>query len=298
MATQKSITVFTPTYNRAYILSKCYESLCHQTCKDFEWLIIDDGSTDGTKELVARWQAHENGYPIRYIYKQNGGLHTGYNTAIANMDTGLSVCIDSDDSMPEDAIERILTEWQSVKDSGAAGLIGLDLDQTGKLIGKPLPEGELINAASLLCIPGMGDKKYVVRNDLLRTVAPMPVFEGEKNFNPHYLIIKLSKEHCFHPVNQCFCLVEYQPDGMTANIWKQYINSPRSFAELRRAIMEVPGLTWEYLLKTIIHYCSSSQIAGNRHYIKESPRKLLTVLCTPAGWALTAFINKKVGLLR
>ena len=100
MATQKSITVFTPTYNRAYILPKCYESLCHQTCKDFEWLIIDDGSTDGTKELVARWQAHGNGYPIRYIYKQNGGLHTGYNTAIANMDTELSVCIDSDDSMP------------------------------------------------------------------------------------------------------------------------------------------------------------------------------------------------------
>lgn len=293
MATQKSITVFTPTYNRAYILPKCYESLCHQTCKDFEWLIIDDGSTDGTKELVARWQAHENGYPIRYIYKQNGGLHTGYNTAIANMDTELSVCIDSDDSMPEDAIERILAEWQSVKDSGAAGLIGLDLDQTGKLIGKPLPEAGLINAASLLCVPGMGDKKYVVRNDLLRTVAPMPVFEGEKNFNPHYLIIKLSKEYCFHSVNQCFCLVDYQPDGMTANIWKQYINSPRSFAELRRAIMEVPGLTRQYRLKNIVHYCSSSQLAGNRHYIKESPCKLLTVLCTPAGWVLTGYIRRK-----
>lgn len=295
MATQKSITVFTPTYNRAYILPKCYESLCHQTCKDFEWLIIDDGSTDGTKELVAQWQTRENGYPIRYIYKQNGGLHTGYNTAIANMDTELSVCIDSDDSMPEDAIERILGEWQSVKNSGAAGLIGLDLDQTGKLIGKPLPEVRLINAASLLCVPGMGDKKYVVRNDLLRAVAPMPVFEGEKNFNPHYLIIKLSKEYCFHPVNQCYCLVEYQPDGMTASIWKQYINSPRSFAELRRAIMEVPGLTWQYRLKTIIHYCSSSQIAGNRHYIRESPRKLLTVLCTPAGWALTGYIRRKAG---
>ena len=65
MATQKSITVFTPTYNRAYILSKCYESLCHQTCKDFEWLIIDDGSTDGTKELGAQWQTRENGYGNR-----------------------------------------------------------------------------------------------------------------------------------------------------------------------------------------------------------------------------------------
>ena len=212
------ITVFTPTYNRAYILPKCYESLNRQTCKDFEWLIIDDGSTDHTKELVAEWQERENGYPIRYIYKENGGLHTGYNAAIANMETELSVCIDSDDSMPEDAIERILAEWQKIKDSGAAGLVGLDVDQNGDLIGKRLPASELINAASLLCVPGMGDKKYVVRNDLLRTVAPMPVFAGEKNFNPHYLIIKLSEQYRFHPVNQCFCLVEYQPDGMTANI--------------------------------------------------------------------------------
>ena len=114
------ITVFTPTYNRAYILPKCYESLNRQTCKDFEWLLIDDGSTDHTKELVAEWQERKNGYPIRYIYKENGGLHTGYNTAIANMETELSVCIDSDDSMPDDAIERILAEWQKVKDSGAA----------------------------------------------------------------------------------------------------------------------------------------------------------------------------------
>lgn len=293
MEKPKTITVFTPTYNRAYILPKCYESLNRQTCKNFEWLIIDDGSTDGTKELVAQWQACENGYPIRYIYKENGGLHTGYNTAIANMDTELSVCIDSDDSMPEDAIEDILCEWNHVKDSGVAGLIGLDLDESGHLIGKALPKAQRINAASLLCIPGMGDKKYVVRNDLLRLAAPIPVFEDEKNFNPHYLIIKLSKQYFFHPVNKCFCLVEYQADGMTANIWKQYTNSPRSFAELRRAIMEVPGLTWQYHLKNVIHYCSSSQIAGDQHYIKGSPRKLLTVLCTPMGWALTAYIRRK-----
>ena len=296
MAMQKPITVFTPTYNRAYILPKCYASLNRQTCKDFEWLIIDDGSTDGTKELVAQWQTRENGYPIRYIYKQNGGLHTGYNTAIANMKTELSVCIDSDDSMPENAIECILTEWKYAKDSGAAGLIGLDVDQTGKLIGKRLPETDLINAASLLCVPGMGDKKYVVRNDLLRTIAPMPVFDGEKNFNPHYLIIKLSKKYCFHPVNQCFCLVEYQPDGMTANIWKQYVNSPRSFAELRRAIMEVSGLTWQYHLKNMVHYCSSSILAGERHFVREAPHKFLTLLCVPAGLLLSIITKRKANV--
>lgn len=292
---KKAITVFTPTYNRAYILPKCYNSLKSQTNKDFEWLIIDDGSTDDTRSLVAAWQGLENGFPIRYISKENGGLHTGYNSAISNMDTELSVCIDSDDSMPENGIELILSEWNKVKSSGAAGLVGLDFDTSGRIIGKRLPEDDLINAASLLCIAGMGDKKYVVRNDLLKSVSPIPVFDGEKNFNPHYLIIKLSAQYRFHPVNRCFCIVEYQPDGMTANIWKQYVNSPRSFAELRRAIMEVPGLTWQYRFRNIIHYCSSSQIAGNRNYIKESPRKLLTVLCTPAGWMLTGYIRRKAG---
>ena len=288
----KKITVFTPTYNRAYILSKCYESLNNQTCKDFEWLIIDDGSTDQTKELVAEWQKRENGYPIRYIYKENGGLHTGYNTAIANMETELSVCIDSDDSMPEDAIERILNTWEKVKNSGAAGMIGLDVDQNGNLIGKSLPDNELINAASLLCVPGMGDKKYVVRNDLLRTVAPMPVYPGEKNFNPHYLIIKLSKQYRFYSVNQCFCLVEYQPDGMTANIWKQYRNSPNSFADLRKAILQTHGLTFSYKFKTAAHHVAECLIA-HRHPLADSPSKLLTLFSYPIGLVIAVAVLAK-----
>lgn len=290
----KAITVFTPTYNRAYILTKCYESLNRQTCKNFEWLIIDDGSQDNTKTLVEKWQAEENGYEIRYIYKENGGLHTGYNTAIENMDTELSICIDSDDCLPDNGIEVILTEWEKVRSSGAAGIVGLDYDTNGNVIGKCLPNNKLINAATLLCVSNMGDKKYVVRNDLLRTVAPMPTFLSEKNFNPHYLIIKLSRKYLFYSINKCFCIVEYQPDGMTANIYEQYLNSPKSFAELRKEIAKVPNMTLTYKVKNMIHYCSSSIIAKNKRYISESPKKLLTVLCTPAGWLLTKWIRKKV----
>lgn len=285
-----AITVFTPTYNRAYILGKCYESLNQQTCKDFIWLIIDDGSTDNTRELVQQWQNSENGYEIQYIYKENGGLHTGYNTAIANMNTELSVCIDSDDAMPQDGIEQILKIWATVNNDRIAGIIGLDFDQDGKLIGKLLPEEESINAATLLCIPGMGDKKYIVRNDLLRSVAPMPVFPGEKNFNPHYYVIRLSEQYRFKPVNQCFCLVEYQPDGMTANIWRQYRNSPNSFAELRRAILQVPDMTFSYRVKTTIHYVASSILAKNWHFITQSPAKIMTILLCPLGALLALLI--------
>lgn len=291
------ITVFTPSYNRAYILGKCYESLKKQTCKDFLWLIIDDGSTDHTRELVEGWQREDNGFDIRYVYKENGGLHTGYNKAIEVMDTELSVCIDSDDAMPADGIEIILREWEKVKENDPegriAGLVGLDFAEDGTLIGKLLPESEGINAATLLCTPGMGDKKYVMRNDLWRQVAPMPTYPGEKNFNPHYFVIRLSKQYLFKPVNQCFCRVDYQPDGMSARIWQQYRNSPNSFAELRRVILEVPGMTFKYRFKTAAHYVASSQMAGRKHYLKESPARGLTLLAFPAGVALRMYIQYK-----
>ena len=86
----KTLTVFTPTYNRAHTLERLYRSLCTQTCQDFNWLVIDDGSTDGTATLIQRF-LDEGLIPIRYIYKENGGLYTGYNTAYANIETELNV---------------------------------------------------------------------------------------------------------------------------------------------------------------------------------------------------------------
>jgi glycosyltransferase involved in cell wall biosynthesis len=267
--------------------------LNNQTCKEFVWLIIDDGSTDSTRELVHSWMQKDNGYEIRYVYKENGGLHTGYNKAIELMDTELSICIDSDDSMPHDGIERILKIWDSCADQNLAGLIGLDYDERGKLIGKLLPEEDSINAASLLCVPGIGDKKYVMCNALWRTIGQMPVFEGEKNFNPHYFVIKLSSKYRFKPVNQCFCIVDYQPDGMSANIWYQYRNSPKSFAETRRAVLQAPGMTFFYRLKTAAHYVSSSMISKNRKFLQETPAKGLTLLALPLGVAITALVYMK-----
>ena len=102
----KFITVFTPAYNRAYCLARVYESLLKQTNQNFVWLIVDDGSTDNTKELVAGW-VKEQKLVIKYIYKANGGMHTAHNAAYKNIDTELNVCIDSDDFMPISAIQNI-----------------------------------------------------------------------------------------------------------------------------------------------------------------------------------------------
>ena len=105
------LTVFTPAYNRADLLVRCYESMKRQTEQRFVWMIIDDGSTDHTKELVQSWKKEGQGFKLEYYYKENGGLHTAYNEAIAHIETPLCVCIDSDDYMPDDAVEKILKFW-------------------------------------------------------------------------------------------------------------------------------------------------------------------------------------------
>ena len=290
---QKVITVFTPTYNRAKLIRRVYDSLVRQTNQQFKWLVIDDGSTDDTKTVIHDC-INENKIEISYVYKENGGLHTGYNAAIERLDTELSICVDSDDWLPDDAIERILKVWNERKADDIAGLIGLDYTAGGDLIGDHLPDGASINPIDLLASKtNHGDKKYVVRTDCYKKVAPMPEFAGEKNFNPHYMILKLSADYRFVAVDAPLCIVDYQPDGMTANQFKQYVNSPRSYAELRRVIMGLPCVPAGYLLKTAIHYCSSSQISHNRSYIRESPKPLLTLLCTPAGWLLTLYIKRK-----
>ena len=102
------LTVFTPAFNRADCLRDCYESLRKQTCRDFIWLVVDDGSSDGTGDLVKEWmQAGE--LEIRYHYQKNGGMHTAHNAAYELVDTELNVCLDSDDRMPEDAVASILS---------------------------------------------------------------------------------------------------------------------------------------------------------------------------------------------
>ena len=120
------LTVFTPAYNRASTLPRTYQSLCEQECKDFIWLIVDDGSSDNTRELVEGWKNQDNGFEIQYIYKKNGGMHTAHNVAYENIHTELNVCIDSDDRLSENAIEKIIDFWNENGSEKYAGIIGCE----------------------------------------------------------------------------------------------------------------------------------------------------------------------------
>ena len=287
----KRITVFTPAYNRADLLPNLYGSLLRQNSREFLWLVIDDGSTDNTREIVEGWIREEK-IDIQYVYKENGGLHTGYNKAIECMDTELSVCIDSDDYLTDDCIETVLKFWDENKAEDIAGFIGLDIRPDGSIIGGLLPDVKTVDPLWLTELDA-GDRKYVIRNDCYRKVYPMPVFAGEKNFNPHYLVLKLCMDYKFLVLNKPLCVVNYQPDGMSANIFRQYLNSPNSFAQYRKVIMENPYTSFPYLLKTTIHYVSSSILSKNKNFVRESPGKLLTVLMIPFGLLLTGYIKKR-----
>lgn len=288
------LTIFTPTYNRRHTLNVAYEALKRQTSKEFEWLIIDDGSMDGTGELVSKWIKEETDFIIRYIYKENGGLHTGYNVAIENIETELCVCVDSDDFMPDNAVESILSFWNEYGSDKYAGIVGLDYDLEGKVIGDFLPEQKSINLIDLLlgkydiC---NGDRKNVVRTKLYKEVAPMKSFDGEKNFNPHYMHLLISKKYDFLVLNQNLCYVDYQEDGMTASIFKQYRNSPNSFLEIRKLYLSFENAPWKFIIKNTIHYISSSILAKKFIVsIKESSRKWLTIISIPAGVVLSIII--------
>ena len=174
------LTIFTPAYNRAHTLPRTYESLLAQDCKDFVWLIVDDGSVDNTAELVRSWQEQDNGFEIRYLYKENGGMHTAHNIAYENIDTELNTCIDSDDKLAPGAVEKILRKWEQVKEQGYAGIIALDSDFDGNVIGKGFPERLTeTTVIGYYAIGGSGDKKLIYRTDIIKQYPPYPVFEDE-----------------------------------------------------------------------------------------------------------------------
>ena len=293
MENKIKLTVFTPAYNRAHTLLRTYESLLQQDCKEFIWLIIDDGSTDNTAELVKSWQSKENGFEIRYIYKENGGMHTAHNTAYAHIDTELNTCIDSDDKLAPGAVRMILDKWERVRDQGYAGMIGLDADFDNNVIGKGFPEGMTeTTVIGYYSAGGSGDKKLVYRTDIINQYPAYPVFEGEKYVSLAYKYRLIDQKYKMAVLDEILCNVEYQPDGSSNTMWRQYLRNPKGWAFWRKVCMQYPE-SKKRMVVDGIHYCSSSQIAHNRNYIQESPRKLLTVLCTPAGWALTAYIRRK-----
>lgn len=309
----QTLTVFTPTYNRADLLPRGYQALLRQTSHDFCWLIIDDGSKDNTRELVRSWfesaSMVEEGDHIRgvskdapwlqihYCYKENGGLHTGYNKAIELMDTELCVCIDSDDYMPDDAVEKINDIWNSISDkTDVAGIVALDYYDNlstpiGGFFSKDRIKCHVMDISSVL--NHRGDTKIVCRTGLMKLYWPMDVFEGEKNFNPFYYYLKIDELYRYYIVNENLCFVDYQDTGMTANIFRQYKNSPRSFACYREEILRQKRLPFTLRFKNAIHFGSSIMYTKEYYRLFRMPSPTMKLMAFPLSVLLHIFVNHK-----
>ena len=284
----KTITVFTPSYNRAHLLPRLYASLRAQTSKDFIWMIIDDGSTDATTKIVEAWKK-EADFEIQYHYKVNGGMHTAHNLAYELIETELNVCIDSDDQMPDDAVEKIINIWKANTNPQAAGIIGLDADEHGKIIGTPIPEnlkeGNLIDLYRKYNVTG--DKKVVLRTDIVRKYPPYPEYKGEKLVPLGILYLMIGNDYPSIYTNEVLCWVEYQTEGSSHTIQKQYFQSPRGFAYAKSVQKKlIPSLVDQ--LKFSLHIGISALITKDFKLLNLAPASYLNWMMLP-----TALIVKK-----
>lgn len=317
----KLLTVFTPTFNREHTLSRTYESLNRQTCLNFDWLVIDDGSSDGTRKWIESlgqkitstgqkfdWMGRfidgedENHFVIQapnvrieYIFKSNGGLYTGYNVAYQTIQTELCTCIDSDDYMPDDAVAKIVEKWCGLSEGEKkkyCGLVGLDYNVVDKQpIGGRFLNG-LVDGYFMDHQHG-GDTKQVMRTSQMKEVAPQIGFQGERDFNPFYMLAQVLDRYPIFFVNENLCWVEYQTgrDSMSAGIWKQYRRSPQSYAKYRINEMKLKhGFSAIGKLKSCSHYVSSCILAKDKNWFANTPLKLLTILAIPMGFIETLFI--------
>lgn len=287
----KKLTVFTPTYNRAYCLADLYQSLCRQTSEDFLWLVIDDGSTDGTAALVADW-IKEGTIEIQYHYKENGGMHTGYNAAYELIETELNMCMDSDDHCPDDAIALILEHWKKYGAAKYAGIFALDCLQNGEVIGDRFPEDlKETTVGEFYWIHHLkGDKKLIYRTEIVHQYGRYPEFEGEKFVPVFCLPFMIDQHYKLLTLNEVVCIVEYRDDGSTKNMIQSYFRNAKGFNYARTIRMRYSP-SWKDRFRNAIHYVSGSMISKNKKFLAESPQKIMTLFAIPFGVALYGYLN-------
>ena len=286
----KTLTVITTTYNRAYCIHQVYDSLINQKCKDFIWLVIDDGSTDNTRELIQNY-INENKIEIEYYYKPNGGMHTARNMAYDKARTEINMIIDSDDWVSDNAIQLIVDFWNKYKRDDIAGIITLNADKSGKIIGTKAPDSliECHFTDYWNKYHARGDKKLVYRTDLTKQY-PYPEFEGEKFYPASYKFIMIDQDYKMLVMNRVTCIVDYNQDSMTFNKYSQYKNCAKGFAHYRNEIIRVSKDN-KVIIKEMIHYLAEAKFSGDKNIIKNSSKPLYALVCYPIGLIYYYFLK-------
>lgn len=290
----KLITILTATYNRAHLLPDLYQSLCRQTCEDFEWIIVDDGSTDNTKTLVNKWMAVGSPIKISYVEQKNGGKNRAINEGVLHVKTPYVMIVDSDDYLTNDAIAYLNPHLlEAMGDQSLAGIAAL----RGINENSPLNEPNIIADEFVVC-NNLDRKKHGLQYDACEVYKtsillkhPFEVWEGEK-FVPEEIVwdaIAL-EGYSLRWYNKVALIVRYQDEGMTKGSQKLMSQNPMGYAMLYKHRVELSHRFKEkyyWNCQLIAH----SVLGCNFSYVFKDNITISSILAMPIG-ALLAIRRK------
>lgn len=274
------ITVFTATYNRAHLLERVWKSLVEQRFDGMEWVVVDDGSVDGTREVVDGLK-RKSGFDVVYMWKENGGKHTAINEGVRMARGDLFVMVDSDDVLEVGALENIWNTWSRVEDKkrigGVAGLMrGSDGVRIGTGICSPELVSDSVEIRSKYKVDG--DLMEVFRTDVLREF-PFPEIDGER-FCPEQLMwYRIAQKYKLLFVDSVWCVRDYMDGGLTDRI-----------VRVRRESPVASMMTYAEATKCDIGFVGKVRSAIN-YWRFWKPKKGVRIdmrwlWCAPIGWVM------------
>ena len=278
-------TIFTPTFNRKELLEKLYKSLQKQTFKDFEWLIVDDGSADGTKEKAEEFLS-EKKLDIKYYFKENGGKQRAYNFATDKANGELFICLDSDDEYVGNGLETILKYWKKYeKNSNIAGMGYLSTYPNREVIGSSFPEKEVISTQfDIYNKYGVkGDKGLMFRTEIIKKYK-FPVFDDEKFITEAVVYNRICEKYKMVYVNEKIEIKEYQEDGLTAKYNNLLLRNPKGQALYHNEI-NFQNLSFKQKVLNNAVYYKFCRAAGYKFgkIFKENKNKLFLIFALGIG---------------
>lgn len=291
----EKITILTPSYNRAHTLPNLYKSLLLQDNQNFEWLIVDDGSKDNTKELVNSFCKDEK-IKITYLFQKNGGKHSAINTGIKKIKNSITFIVDSDDVLTEDAISSIYKYWPIVVEKNLIGISFLRGYSVNKAIGDEFPKQMMIenfNKIRYKSSFNWGDKAEVVSTLKLRE-TPFPIYEGENFMSEGVVWKQLARKGDSLLVSQIIYITEYLEDGLTKSGRRLLLNNPLG-AMLNSKLAMTKEFEMKVRIKNTMLYVAYGFFAKKtaREIVIGSNQNILTMAFLPFGWGIYRFWRKK-----
>ncbi len=288
-------SVITPTYNRANLLASLHASLCQQKDPDLEWIVADDGSTDGTAAAVEKLR-RDSPFPVTYLYQENAGKHTAVNAALAAARAELCLILDSDDKLTPDAISLIKEVWSRY--SSNKKICGLSFhaqDNSGRFLGDQFPEDFYLSDHNRCRIQQgcRGDKCEVFRTEILKAF-PFPVFPGESFIVESIVWGRIADHYQTVYVNRTILIKTYLPGGISASAKQAQLRSPQGSTLAAREMLQRP-FSWGVKCKFMLQYTCYSIKSGLKagRILQDSGCPWLCAFFLPAGALLCWYWSRK-----